>query len=59
MYLRPKSEIEIGDIKLHGDNSGINSVEIEQSVKELMQSARITMPLMVINGKNKTMKYDI
>lgn len=50
MYLRPKSEIEIGEIKLYGDNSGINSVEIEQSVKELRQSARITMPL---NFKDK------
>lgn len=50
MYLIPKSEIEIGKIKFYGENSGINSVEIDMSVKELTQKAKIVMPL---NFKDK------
>ncbi|MGP1514456.1 MAG: hypothetical protein ACTTJH_00665 [Bacteroidales bacterium] len=45
MYLIPKSEIEIGKIKFYGENAGINSVEIDMSVKNLTQSAKIVMPL--------------
>ena len=50
MYLIPKSEIEIGKVKLYGENSGINSVEINTSVKDLSQSGKIVVPL---NFKDK------
>lgn len=50
MYLIPKSEIEIGNIRLYGENSGINSVEINTSVKDLSQSGKIVVPL---NFKDK------
>lgn len=53
MYLIPKSEIEIGKVKLYGENSGINSVEINTSVKDLSQSGNIVVPL---NFKDKTIK---
>ena len=45
MYLIPKSEIEIGSIRLYGENSGINSVEINTSVKDLSQSGKVVVPL--------------
>lgn len=50
MYLKPKSEIEIGNICLWGENSGINSVEINTSVKDLSQSGKVVVPL---NFKDK------
>ncbi|MBQ4420538.1 MAG: hypothetical protein II878_03220 [Bacteroidales bacterium] len=50
MYLIPKSEIEIGNIRLWGENSGINTVEIDTSVKDFSQNGKIVVPL---NFKDK------
>ena len=43
MYVIPKSEVIIGDIKLYGVDSGINSVKINTSVNSLSGTAKLTI----------------
>lgn len=44
MFLVPKSEVTIGKQKFYGDNTGIVSLEIQQSVDKAVGSASITLP---------------
>ncbi|MBP1630873.1 MAG: hypothetical protein H6Q15_1766 [Bacteroidetes bacterium] len=53
MFVIPKSKVTIGKVSFHGINSGINAIEIFQSVKELSSTAKITIPLNYKSKENK------
>ena len=53
MYFIPKSQIKIGDVKLYGENAGINAVEINISLKDISDSAKITLPRNLLKKEGK------
>lgn len=44
MFVVPKSEITLGGVRFYGTNSGVNAVEIQQSVDAIGGTAKITIP---------------
>lgn len=44
MFVVPKSEITLGGVRFYGTNSGVNAVEIQQSVDAIGGSAKVTIP---------------
>lgn len=44
MLVVPKSEITLGNVRLYGQNTGINSVTIKQSVENIGATATVVIP---------------
>lgn len=44
MFVVPKSEITLGEVRFYGTDSGVNAVEIEQSVDAVSNTAKVTIP---------------
>ena len=44
MFVVPKSEITLGKVRLYGQNTGINSVTIKQSVENIGATATVVIP---------------
>jgi uncharacterized protein YneR len=44
MYLKPKSEITVGNVRFFGENAGVNSVTVDMSVESIGDTATVTVP---------------